>query len=670
MQKLDPKTDGASPDLVEENIETLRELFPEAFTESSDPDGPRWKVDFDALREVLGDQIEQRDERYGLTWHGKAQARRLAQMPSTGTLRPCSEESVNWDSTENLFIEGDNLEVLKLLQKSYHKQVKMIYIDPPYNTGGEFVYTDRFQDNLTNYLRYTGQADESGAPWSANLESSGRYHTNWLNMMYPRLRLGRSLLRDDGFIVVSIDDAEFANLEYLMNEIFGEENRLAVLVLDRNRKNDAKFFSVGHEYMVVYARNQARLRELGVRLRSPKEGIEEVRSEFERLKDLHGDDWAAIREGILQLYAGFDEDDPRYPLARFTKVDERGPYRTDGDPSWPGGGGPRYDVPHPVTGRPCKVPSRGWVWPTYERMREEIEKGNIVFGDDETTIPSVRRDLFSKDDQVMRSVIFSYAQTTAQNFKKLFDNRKVFDNPKEPDDIKRLVRYLTDDNDLVVDYFAGSCTTAEAVIALNQEEQSGRRFLCVQLPEPFVPTKKGHKEAYDFCVEHGLDPNVASLGRERIRRVIGNEINRGQDGRLLGFNCFRLDRSNLRPWEPDVDRLADSLFDSVENIRSDRTERDVLYEVVLKYGLDLSVPIEEKWVAGCLVYVVGAGALFVCLADDIGLDVVRGIAALKAELRPEVVRVVFKDAGFSDDVIKTNTVQILQQAGIEDVRSL
>ena len=230
MQKLDPKTDGASANIIDENLAKLRELFPDAFTESSAEGEPRWKVDFDALREVLGDAIEDKPERYSFTWNGKSRAKMIANTPTTATLRPCPEESVNWDTTKNLFIEGDNLEVLKLLQKSYHRKVKMIYIDPPYNTGGEFIYPDRFKDNLNTYLRYSGQVDDEGFKLSANTESSGRYHTNWLNMMLPRLRLARQLLRDDGFVFISIDDHEVANLRLLCNEIFGEENFIESLV--------------------------------------------------------------------------------------------------------------------------------------------------------------------------------------------------------------------------------------------------------------------------------------------------------------------------------------------------------------------------------------------------------------------------------------------------------
>ena len=309
------------------------------------------------------------------------------------------------------------------------------------------------------------------------------------------------------------------NLRAVLNDVFGEENFVAVLVFDRNRKNDAKLFSVGHEYMVVYARDKGLLSERKVRLRAKKEGIEDVREEFERLRKLYDNDWVQVGKGLHEYYTTFDEDDPRLPLTRYSKVDERGPYRTDRDASWPGGGGPRYDVPHPITGRPCKVPSRGWVWPTYERMKEEIDKGNIVFGIDETTSPGVRSTLFEGDDQVMRSVIFSYAQKASQDFSKLFDGKKVFDNPKSYLDLEQLVGYLSEPGEIVVDFFAGSGTTAHGVMLANRGVKIPRRFIMVQLPEPLDPNDREQKIAADFCAHLGRSCNLAEIIKERLRRA-------------------------------------------------------------------------------------------------------------------------------------------------------
>jgi adenine-specific DNA-methyltransferase len=668
MMKLsvsDPVTRSA--DIVADNIEKLKTLIPEAFTEG--------KVDFDVLKQLLGDALDEHEEKYGLNWHGKRRARQLALTPSTGTLRPCAEDSVDWDTTQNLVIEGDNLEVLKLLQKSYAGKVKLIYIDPPYNTGKDFVYPDNFQDNIKNYLELTGQV-EGGNKVSSNTEASGRFHTDWLCMIYPRLKLAWSLLRPDGFLLVSIDDHEFGHLRIVLNELCGEENFVATLVFDRNRKNDAKLVSAGHEYMVLCAKNKQFLAELDVRLRAPKDGVDAVRDLFAELRQKHGGDWAAISTSLKEHYATFAEGDPRLPLARFSKVDERGPYRDDGDPSWPGGGGPRYDVPHPVTGRPCTVPSRGWVWPTYDRMKPEIDAGNIVFGSDEKRIPSIRRNLFEKDDQVLRSVIFSYAQKASQDFAALFGGTPVFQNPKSYRDLHRLVAYLTDPGDLVLDFFAGSGTTGHGTMLASAEAEPSRRFILVQLQEILDPENKDQKVAADFCALIGKPQNIAEITKERLRRAcktIRNEnpLFAGD----LGFRVFKLDSSNIRAWEPDRNDLDQTLLESIEHLKTGRTEADILYELLLKLGLDLCVPIEKRTVAGKEVHAIGGGVLFACLSEKITRDEVepltQGIVAWHKALAPAGdTTCVFRDSAFADDVAKTNLAAILQQHGLARVRSL
>ncbi|HHJ4362624.1 TPA: site-specific DNA-methyltransferase, partial [Citrobacter freundii] len=298
-----------SMNITEDNISKLKSLFPEALNEGN--------IDFDVLKQLLGENVDEKEERYGLNWHGKRQARQLALTPSRGTLRPCKDESVDWDNTKNLMIEGDNLEVLKLLQKSYAGKVKLIYIDPPYNTGKDFVYPDNFQDNMKNYLELTGQT-EDGARLSTNTETSGRYHTDWLNMIYPRLKLAKNLLRNDGIIIISIDDSELSNIKITLDEIFGGENYLATLVWDRNRKNDAKYFSVGHEYMLVYARNESYLTDSEIIFRGAKEGVDYLQDLFNKSKLKHGDNWDLIKEDVFDYYKSISKDDPRAPLKRFT----------------------------------------------------------------------------------------------------------------------------------------------------------------------------------------------------------------------------------------------------------------------------------------------------------------------------------------------------------------
>jgi len=660
-EKLDLRSLG----IAEERQQEMLRLFPEVRTEGG-------KLDFDRLKLALGEAVDVGKERYGMSWPGKADCFRTIQAPSLGTLRPSPEESVAFGTTENLIIEGDNLEVLKLLQKSYLGKVKMIYIDPPYNTGNDFIYPDNYTESLQTYLEYTGQVDDQGHRFGTNTDTDGRFHTKWLNMMYPRLYLARNLLREDGFLVVSIDDGEIVNLRAVLNEVFGEENFLADLVCDRNRKNDAKLFSVGHEYMVVYARSKGYLTETDVRLRAPKEGVDEVREEYERLRKLHHDDWSLVAGGLREYFATFEQDDPRRPLTRYSKADERGPYRTDGDPSWPGGGGPRYTVLHPTTRKPCKLPSRGWVWASFDRMKTEIDKGDVVFGPDETTVPMVRRNLFERDEQVMRSVTFSYAQKAAQDFARIFDGKKVFDNPKSYLDLQRLVEYLSSPGDLVLDFFAGSGTTAHAVLLANQTSSPPRRFICVQLPEPVAERDETGRNAQAIGCH-----TIADITKERVRRVIA-KLGDEDAGKLdldggaapdRGFRVFKLAESNFKPWNAqvahDAQALEEQLDMHVEHVREGRSNEDLLYEILLKSGFPLTTPVDAVPMAGKTVYAVAGGALFICLERELTLEVIRTMAGS----RPE--RVVCLDEGFAgNDQLKANAVQIFKTKGVTSFKTV
>jgi adenine-specific DNA-methyltransferase len=451
---------------------------------------------------------------------------------------------------------------------------------------------------------------------------------------------------------------------------------VATLVWDRNRKNDAKYFSVGHEYMLVYFRNEALLSERQVILRGQKEGVEEVQAEFERLKVEHGNDWAAVRNGIVSYLSQIPDDDLRAPLKRFTKVDEKGPFRDDGNINWPGGGGPTYEVLHPLTNRPCKLPTSGWRYPTPERLWEEVVKGRVVFGSDETTVPRVRMNLFENKDQVMVSVHYSYAQTSANQFNSLFDGVRVFDNPKPVDDLKRLVGYLTGPDDLVMDFFAGSGTTAHAVMAQNAADGGRRRFILVQLPEPLDTEKPNQKVAAEFCLSIGKRTSIAEITKERLRRGSRKvATDHPQYSGDFGFRVFKLDESNIQAWNPDRENLAQTLLDHHEHILEGRTEADIVYELLLKLGLDLCVPMESRTVAGKTVGAVGGGVLMLCLAEKISAKEVETVAAGIVSWHKELVpagdsTVVFRDSAFGDDVAKTNMAAILAQNGLENVRSL
>ena len=676
------RMDGLSMNLEQANLEKLRSVFPECVSEG--------KLDIDKLLSLCGEYIDNDFEKYKFEWKGKADCLRLAQKRSTGTLRPCPEESVNWDTTQNLYIEGDNLEVLKLLQTAYYRKVKMIYIDPPYNTGNDFVYADDFADPMARYKEVTQQTTKS------NLETMGRFHTNWLNMMYPRLRLAANLLRDDGVIFISIDDAELYNLKKICDEVFGEENYVATLVYDKNRKNDAKYFSVGHEYMLVYFKSAATIYEMGIVLRATKEGIDEVKEEFQRLRTLYNDDWAKVNEGLKALYASWPADDPRKSLARFTRVDEKGPYRDDGNINWPGGGGPMYDVIHPITGKICKKPVSGWRYPTPERLQEEIAKGHVVFGKDETTVPRVRMNLFEADKEVLRSVHFSYAQTATNEFVKIFDGKRVFENPKSVDDIKKLVEYITakTDGDIILDFFSGSATTAHAVMQLNAEDGGNRRFILVQLPELCNEKSEAYKAGYK---------NICEIGKERIRRAgkkIAETIYEGKfaikiggqtvaslasaveiiqpkeeavqqiqeklKGLDVGFKVFKLDTSNLETWDAtpieneQLDLLYQRMNTMIHRVKSDRSNLDMVYEIMLKLGVPLTYSVTPFSINNKTVYGVGDDCLLlICLAENVQPEDVEQMT----EYAP--AKIIISRDSFADDTAMANAYYVLRDHGIE-----
>ena len=631
MEQLDRDTDGSSLNIVETNIDKLKTLFPDIFSEG--------KIDFDKLRETLGDTLEIQEERYNFNWNGKAMARRIAQTTSTGTLRPCKEESKHWDSTQNLFIEGDNLEVLKLLQKSYHKQVKMIYIDPPYNTGKEFIYPDNFKDNLDTYLQYTNQKDEDGRKFGTNADTSGRYHTNWLNMMYPRLKLARNLLRDDGVIFISIDDNEVTNLRKLCDEIFGEENFIDTVIWKKRYGGGAKekYLISLHEYALVYAKEESSLENIYVPLTA--------------------------------------ESIKRYYIQKDGNFNLRGAYRTHPLEATKSMGERQnlvFDIPAPDG--TMIAPRRQWLWGK-DRVYEAIANNEIEFINDKNGGWSVHTKQYLKDESgnIRQGKAFSliddvYTQHGTNEIINLFGNAQAFSFPKPTMFIKRLLQIgLNGSKDaIILDFFSGSASTSHAIMDLNAQDEGNCKFIMVQLPEPCTEKTEAYKAGYK---------NIADIGKERIRRA-GEKIlqdNVGKEGIEnldIGFKVFKLDSSNIKPWDADFDNLEDTLLNIVDNIKEDRSEDDVLYEILLKYGLDLTVPIEERQINSKTVYSIGFGALVICLDDAINLDVVEGIGRLKEELDPEVMRVVFKDSGFQDDVVKTNAIQILKKYGIHDVKSL
>ncbi len=613
--------DGKTPDIAEENIQKLKQLFPEVFTES--------KVDFEKLKQVLGEYVEDSNERYNFTWNGKGRALRLSQTPSLGTLRPCKEESKDWDTTQNLYIEGDNLEVLKLLQKSYHGKVKMIYIDPPYNTGKDFVYPDDFHDSLDNYKKLTGQVDSEGNRLSTNTEASGRYHTDWLNMMYPRLRLSRNLLADDGVIFISIDDNEVDNLKKNCNEVFGEDNFIAQIIWERAYApvNLKKHFSECHDYILCYAKNIDLLNCNGL----PRD----------------------------------EKADSRY---KNPDNDPRGVWQSDNLTVGPAIPEKVYEILTP-NGRKVMPPSgRCWLY-TKDKLMEMIADNRIWFGEDGGNVPRVKRFLSEVKQGLTPMTIWKYtevghSQDAAQKLKALFDDKDYFDYPKSVDLIKRCLQLYTERDSLVLDFFSGSSTTAHAVMQINAEDGGNRKFIMVQLPEPTDEKSEAYKAGY---------MNICEIGKERIRRA-GEKIKeeKGLEAQNLdiGFKVLKLDTSNIRKWQPDYDDLEQSLLDYIDNYVEGRTELDVVYEIMIKYGLDLTYPVDEFTVAQKKVYSIGFGMLMICLDNEITTEVARGILAKAKELSPESTRVVFKDNGFNTDSNKTNIKEILKSGGIEEFITL
>jgi len=619
-----------SADVIAENIRQLKTLFPELVTE-----GPAGiAVNEDVLKQLVGDQtVTDSEEKYGLNWHGKRAARRLALTPSTGTLRPCPEESVDWDTTQNLMIEGDNLEVLKLLQKSYAGKVKLIYIDPPYNTGKDFVYPDDYRDGIQHYLELTGQV-EGGKKISTNVESNGHFHTDWLNMMYPRLKLARSLLREDGVMFVSVDDGELDNLRKLCAEIFGEENFLVQIIWrKRSTPPNDKIIGANHDYIVCYAKDET---SAGLQLRTrSQEQIGRYQNPDAHPKGpwVPGDLMANVKGGrfVKSLY---------FPI--------RNP--NTGEDHYPGANG-------------------NWRF-SAEKIADLMKRNEISFGADGTGRPKLKRFLADVKEGVTYPSIWDFVPLNtagSSEMAELLGSATIFENPKPVGLIAELVRLGSKTDDLVLDFFAGSGTLGHAVMVQNAADSGQRSYVLIQLPECTPAESEARREGYS---------TIAELTKERLRRA-GTKV-RDEHPMFAGdtgFRVFKLASTNIREWDPNPDNVSDWLLDSVEHLKTDRTEDDILYELLLKRGLDLCVPMETRVMAGKTVHSIGAGTLMVCLAPSISRNeaepLTQGIIAWHKELAPAGdTTCVFRDSGFVDDVAKTNLAAILQQAGLEHVESL
>jgi len=635
-----------SPNLAHDHIARIRELFPSCVTEGQSGDGRmKLAVDFDQLRQELSESIvEGPQERYHLNWPGKREALLAANAPIAKTFRPCRDESVDFEATKNLFIEGDNLDALKLLQETYLGKVKMIYIDPPYNTGNDFIYEDDFAENSDAFLKRSNQKDEEGNRLVANTASNGRFHSDWLSMIYARLKLARNLLREDGAIFISIDDSEVDNLRKVCSEVFGEDNFVGQVVWQRSKKGDAKLIAKVHEYILCYVRDKAAVQANGV-WRRPKEGAEQVLAKYAELKASLAGNHEAIRTAMMDWYRQLPEGDPRKAHKHYNWSDDRGIYFADNFAGPDDGreSRPRHDILHPVTGKSCKKPSTGWRWDE-EKTKWALAQvpPRIHFGPDETTIPTRKSYLFEIDSEPFSSVFYRDGRSATLEVEELV-GKGWFQFPKNTDVLSELIELVTKPDDIILDFFAGSGSTGHATMNVNVAHASKRRYVLVQLPE--ATGRTGYA-------------TIAEIAKQRIRQA-GSKIAASLTASDvdIGFRVLKIDTSNMADIYYAPDALDKSQIDLlVDNIKPDRTTEDLLFQVMLDWGVDLALPIEKKTVQGKEVFFVDDDALAACFDAHGGIDepFVKELAKLKA------LRVVFRDAGFKDSAIKINVEQIFK----------
>jgi adenine-specific DNA-methyltransferase len=649
-----------SPDLTQDNIARIRAMFPDCVTEAKGEDGVRLAVDFDQLRQTLSESlVEGPQERYQLNWPGKREALLTANAPIAKTLRPCSEESVDFDTTKNIFIEGDNLEALKLLQETYLGKVKMIYIDPPYNTGNDFIYEDDFAESSSSYFRRSMQVDEESNRMITNSESNGRFHSDWLSMIYPRLKLARDLLSDDGVLLISIDENEHANLVAIGVEVLGRNAYVGEIVLKNSSKNDQSYISMQHEYIVFFVKNK---------MANPgnwterKEGLEKIYAAFEGFKKKHGDNWAAINAAAKAWYKTFPASDPIYASKHYDWMDKNGVY-FGSDISGPNDGQYVYEVAHPVTGQPCKKPARGWVFPP-ESMKDKINEGRVHFGQDHTTVPKLKTYLKDTETQSLTSIRYVDGRAASKRLATLF-GEKVFTNPKDELLLRDIYKAVgVSSGDVVLDMFSGSGSALHAVLELNLATGSEAHFIGIQIAEDLRETLKTAKGAAKLMTTNAIrllsdlskPATVAEIGKQRLR-LTGVNLREKAPTLDVGFRSMKIDTTSMTDvfYAPDF-TTQDSLFNAIDNIKPDRTAFDLLFQVMLDWGVDLALPIEKKLIQGKDVYLVDGNALAACFDNAGGID----DAFAKELATHQPLRAVFRDAGFKDSTVKINIEQIFK----------
>ena len=659
MDKLRMET----PDLTSENIDKIAALFPNCITEMRDENGKLKRgINFEMLKQMLSPDVVDGDECYEFTWVGKKAAIVEANKPIRKTLRPCPEESKNWDTTENLYIEGDNLEVLKLLQEAYLGKVKMIYIDPPYNTGNDFIYADDFMRSQEEENEQMGMYDEDANRLFKNTDTNGRFHSDWCSMMYSRLMLARNLLTDDGVIFISIDDNELESLEMICDEIFSKYNFVGCLILQTATDNNPRQINTEHEYMLCYAKNKSKLTSWS----SPSEKAQLIQEKYIELKEKYGENCAVI-QGELRAWIKKNAD-KLAGVTHYDNVDAKGVFH-DGDIANTVFGGYKYEVIHPVTGKPCKIPDKGFRF-SEQTMREMLTNNDIMFGEDETTLIKPKKRIENAKD-VLRSVIYEDGRASTKQFEGLMA-RDIFQNPKSPMILERLIGFLVKPGDIVLDFFSGSATTAEAVIRLNAKRQLNIKYIMVQIAENLDESikkadsraKKTLENALAFLDSINKPHTIPEIGKERIRRAgekIKEESPLTTQNLDTGFRVLKLDDSNMK----DVYYAADeydqqNLADMISNIKEDLTDLDLLFGCLLDWGLPLSLPYTSEQIDGCTVHTYNDGDLIACFDPNVPESVVKEIAKRKP------LRAVFRDSSFADSPAKINVFEIFKLYMPED----
>lgn len=659
-----PIDEPSGPGEVRHNIDELARLFPDAVVDG--------KVDVSVLRDLLGQDAEPAGtEPFGLRWPGMSEARRLATVPATGTLLPKPDKSVEWDSTRNIVIEGDNLEVLRNLRRGYTNKVDVIYIDPPYNTGNDFVYDDSRMSSVAEYETQAGLRDEEGATErgdeSSRIEdrrSGASRHATWLSMMYPRLIVAHSLLKETGVIIAAIDDGEHARLKLLMDRVFGAENFAANVIWQGSGKNDSRFTSGGLDYMLTYAKNKGRLVENDVRWKEPKRGYDLVVEAAREAWNLGEHDAARATEIFRKWWR--TNPPTESGLTNYNEIDENGQvFRRDNLRSPNPRPNLQYELLHPVTGLPVKMHPNGWVY-AQERMGRLVSEGRILFGKSHEQTAAFKRFLEESGEQAIRPTFTQDRASASDSLANLLGSG-VFDYPKDSDVIGRWINAVTEArfDAVVLDFFAGSGSTGHAVMDLNATDGGKRRYILVQLDEP---------------VDRDGYTTIADITRERLRRAgrrIADNLTLESADIDLGFRSYRLASSNILPWDGKkaVDHIVESLLESKENLVEGRTTEDLLVEMMLRLGIDLTTTVEKREVASSALYNLGGGTLYAYFGTGVTTERSNEVAKAIVEWRDDSsvdsdVTVVVRDSGFSDSSAKLNLAAALDQAGITTLRSI